>query len=222
MPLIYRVPNADLHKNSQRGSELWSGSNRRGNKSRISSLMEGKAWVDGGRLAENDPNQSACLWEWNKPVAYLYLQLHHRACFPFSRRRDKRGRDIVTSEGVLHCANCFSDGYAPYIISATCTSWNFRVPSCLQDESQRHWDIKQTSLLSWAWRTETKGSVHLWTFTSCLNTCWVHSLRSLSNIKSLSGVHAQPCTHCEDLPPRALQLLSFPWTHLKCHHGRFL
>lgn len=46
---------------SQWASELWSGSDRRGNKSRFSSLMEGKAWVDGGRLAENDPNQSACL-----------------------------------------------------------------------------------------------------------------------------------------------------------------
>lgn len=42
-------------------SELWPGSDRLGNKSRFSSLMEGKAGVDGGRLAENDPNQSACL-----------------------------------------------------------------------------------------------------------------------------------------------------------------
>lgn len=52
-----------LHKTSQPvgASELWSGSDRRGNKSRFSSLMEGKAWVGGGRLAENDPNQSACL-----------------------------------------------------------------------------------------------------------------------------------------------------------------
>lgn len=60
--------------------------------------MEGKAWVDGGRLAENDPNQSACLWEWNKTMPYLYLRLHHGACFPFSRRVDERGKNIVTSE----------------------------------------------------------------------------------------------------------------------------
>lgn len=45
----------------QQESELWPGSDRLGNKSRFSSLMEGKAGVDGGRLAENDPNQSACL-----------------------------------------------------------------------------------------------------------------------------------------------------------------
>lgn len=31
---------------------------------------------------------------------------------------DKRGRNIVTSEGVLHCENCFSDRYALYILSA--------------------------------------------------------------------------------------------------------
>lgn len=43
--------------------------------------MEGKAWLDAGRLAENDPNQSACLWEWNKTVPYLYLRLHSRTHF---------------------------------------------------------------------------------------------------------------------------------------------
>lgn len=43
--------------------------------------MEGKAWLDAGRLAENDPNQSACLWEWNKTMPYLYLWLHGRTRF---------------------------------------------------------------------------------------------------------------------------------------------
>lgn len=43
--------------------------------------MEGKAWLDAGRLAENDPNQSACLWEWNKTKPYLYLRLHSRTHF---------------------------------------------------------------------------------------------------------------------------------------------
>lgn len=43
--------------------------------------MEGKAWLDAGRLAENDPNQSACLWEWNKTRPYLYLWLHSRSRF---------------------------------------------------------------------------------------------------------------------------------------------
>lgn len=62
-------------------SELWSGRDRRGNKSRFSSLMEGKAWLDAGRLAENDPNQSACLWEWNKTLPYLYLRLYGRTHF---------------------------------------------------------------------------------------------------------------------------------------------
>lgn len=48
-------------KHPANGPVNYGPEDRHGNKSRFPSLMEGKAWVDAGRLAENDPNQSACL-----------------------------------------------------------------------------------------------------------------------------------------------------------------
>jgi len=76
--------------------------------------MEGKAWVGGGRLAENDPNQSACLWEGNKNRALFMSATAPQGPFPLQQEEGmKEGKEYRNIWGIMHCENCFSDRLAP-------------------------------------------------------------------------------------------------------------